>query len=328
VDPALIALVVAAPVSLVAALAARALGPRLGIVDRPDADLKTHDRPVVPLGGVGVVTGGLVGSVTGGLVGGVTTGFWSTTAAVLIAFALGLADDRFSLQPRLRLAVEAVAAAVLVAGPLVAGRIGWVEAMLGLVAAVVFVNAVNLFDGLDGLVTTAALAGAAFLFALLGATGGTAILAAATTGALLGFLPLNWNPARMFLGDNGSYSVGILLTAGLVEAAAAGGGIPGMAAAAVAGAVFLIDLAITVLRRRRAGVPMFAGDRSHVYDQLRARGWSVRRVAAAAALANAVACGLVLASALVWGLPAAAGVAVGVVVAAIAALVGAGFTRS
>jgi UDP-GlcNAc:undecaprenyl-phosphate GlcNAc-1-phosphate transferase len=106
------------------------------------------------------------------------------------------------------------------------------------------------------------------------------------SGALLGFLPHNWKPARMFLGDNGSYTVGTLLTAVIVELGIAGRGPQDMIAGAAVATVFLVDLGSTLLRRRRAGVPLFVGDRNHTYDRLHDAGWPVPRVALTSALVN------------------------------------------
>lgn len=281
---AVIALSVAAPVAFVVAWLAKLVGPKVGLVDLPDGELKTHSRPIVPLGGIGVATGFLAAAaVTGELT-------WSIGAAVVGVAVLGLIDDRISLSPKLRLVAELAAGVTLVAQPFLDGTLSAVQALVGVGATVVLINAVNLFDGLDGLVSSSAatgLAGAALLGLLWGDGGG--LLAVAGAGALLGFLPHNWNPARMFLGDNGSYTVGTILAAVIVDSAVSGRGLLGMMAATAAGTVFLVDLASTLWRRKRAGVPLFAGDRSHTYDRLHDSGWSIKRVAATSAMINGAA---------------------------------------
>jgi UDP-GlcNAc:undecaprenyl-phosphate GlcNAc-1-phosphate transferase len=195
------------------------------------------------------------------------------------------------------LGVEVGIGAVLAGGPLSGGTIGPLEAALGVVATVVLINAVNLFDGLDGLVTSSAAAGLLGI-ALLGVFGpNDRMLILAGCGALIGFLPHNWNPARMFFGDNGSYTVGTILAAVVIEGAVAGRGPIDMIAAGAVGTVYLVDIGSTMLRRRRAGVPLFIGDRSHTYDRLHDAGWGVKRIAASAAGFNLVSA---LAVALVW----------------------------
>jgi UDP-GlcNAc:undecaprenyl-phosphate/decaprenyl-phosphate GlcNAc-1-phosphate transferase len=281
---AVIAVLVAAPLAFVVAWLAKVVGPRVGLVDLPDGDLKTHSRPIVPLGGIGVATGFLVAAaVTGELT-------WSIGVAVVGVALLGLIDDRISLSPKLRLVAELAAGVTLVTQPFLDGTLSALQALVGVGATVVLINAVNLYDGLDGLVSSSAaagLAGAALLGWVWGGGGG--LLAVAGAGALIGFLPHNWNPARMFLGDNGSYTVGTILAAVIVDSAVSGRDLFGMMAAAAAGTVFLVDLASTLWRRKRAGVPLFAGDRSHTYDRLHDSGWSIRRVAGTSAAVNGVA---------------------------------------
>lgn len=298
------AFVVAAPVAFLVAWLAKVAGPKLGLVDLPDGALKTHRVPVVPLGGIGVATGFLVASA---LLGALSS---SVALAVMAVAVLGLADDRVSLSPRLRLGFEVGAGIVLVSGPLIDGALNGVEAVVGVVATVVLINAVNLFDGLDGLVTSSAAAGLGGAAALAVVWGGDGILAVAGMGALLGFLIHNWHPAKMFLGDNGSYTVGTILAAVVIESAVSGHELPGMIAVSSAGTVYLVDLASTLFRRRRAGVPLFLGDRSHTYDRLHDAGWSIRRVAVTAALVNGAATSIVVATVAVVGTTAGAVVAV------------------
>lgn len=302
---------IAAVVSYLMAALAGVVGPRLGLVDLPDGDLKTHSRPIPPLGGIGVVSGFLVGAAAAGTLS------TSTVVAVLLAAGLGLVDDRLDLSPKVRLVVEALVGAILVAGPLLGGTIGVVEAVIGAGATVVLINAVNLFDGLDGLVTASAATGLLGIVMFPSFSSDARLLVLVGAGAVVGFLPHNWNPARMFLGDNGSYTVGTILTAVIVELGVSGTGPLDMVAGAACATVFLVDIGSTLLRRRRAGVPLFAGDRSHTYDRLHDAGWSVRRIAASSALVNALAAVLVVVVARA-SIPAAAALAVTLVLVAIA----------
>lgn len=271
---------IAVVVSFLVAALAGAVGPKVGLVDLPDGDLKTHSRPIPPLGGIGVLAGLLAGMWAGGILD------WFTVTAVVMAAALGLADDRLDLSPKLRLVVEALIGIVLVTGPLIGGTIGGVEAIIGVGATVVLINAVNLFDGLDGLVTSSAAAGLLGLAVYPALVRDHRLLLYVAAGALLGFLPHNWKPARMFLGDNGSYTIGTVITAVIVQAGIAGRGPLDVIAGAACATVFLADLGSTLLRRRRAGVPLFIGDRSHTYDRLHDAGWSVPRIALTSAAVN------------------------------------------
>ncbi|MDJ0953328.1 MAG: MraY family glycosyltransferase [Acidimicrobiia bacterium] len=267
-------LVVAFFVALAWSYAALWVGPRIGLVDMPGGtELKIHKQPTPLLGGVGVYAGIHSGLLVEDAFSGA---LFAGSSLVLL---LGLADDRYDLSPRLRLVAEVAAAAVLVT-LMDLGSVG--ASLFGLVLVVVAINAVNLLDGLDGLVGSVTLASAAGLAWASGQGLVAASLGAVLAGAIAGFLVLNRPKARIFLGDNGAYLIGLTLAYGALTATPAGIGPMLLIAAGVLG-VFAIDLAVTILRRRLSGKALFAGDRSHIYDQLRDRGWSIPQIDLAAA---------------------------------------------
>lgn len=278
------------------------LARRAGIVDRP-GPLKVQREPVPYLGGLAVLAALAVPVA-------LARPWWSLP--MLGAAALGLRDDAGGVPPRVRLALELVIALVAAAvGP---GGGAWTFAVTA-VAVLVLVNAVNLLDGLDGLAPGVTLVGGAGFAAVL--TGDAATVAVALAAGLGGFLVWNRPPARIYLGDAGTYLIGVVLALLLAEVL-----VHGSTAEAAASVLFVAvpvaDTAIAILRRLRAGRPLFAGDRGHTYDQLVDRGWDPRRAVAACVVVQAVfvAAGLALAA-----LPAAAAVAaVAVVVALVAAL--------
>jgi UDP-GlcNAc:undecaprenyl-phosphate GlcNAc-1-phosphate transferase len=153
---------------------------------------------------------------------------------------------------------------------------------------ILLLNAVNLVDGLDGLASGVA-AVAAFGFACAFSFDGEwSALALALTGALLGFLVWNRPPARIYLGDAGSYLVGTALA--LLLASAWG---PDEPVALGAGSLLFVavpvaDTTIAIVRRARARRPLLVGDRGHVYDQLVDRGWKPFRVTVACVVAQAL----------------------------------------
>ncbi len=261
--------VVAFVVALAWSYAALWVGPRIGLVDMPGGtELKIHKKPTPLLGGVGVFAGIHLGLL---VVDAFSGALFAGSSMVL---ALGLADDKYDLPPRLRLLAEIAAAAVLVA-LMDLGSAG--AAVFGVVLVVVAINAVNLLDGLDGLVGSVTLASAVGLAWASGQGLAAESLGSVLAAAIVGFLVLNRPKARIFLGDNGAYLIGLTLAYGALTATPAGIGPMLLVAAGVLG-VFAIDLAVTILRRRLAGKALFAGDRSHIYDQLRDRGWSILQI--------------------------------------------------
>ena len=251
------ALIVAFAVTVVATPFVARAATRAGIVDRP-GPLKVHDRPVPYLGGV---------AVAAGLALPIAIARPAFGAPVALALLLGLADDATDLPPRTRVLCEVVIAAVAAA---VIWRHGSAGAVVTAVAVLALLNAVNLLDGLDGLASGVGCV-AALGFAVV-LTGDARVLALALAGALAGILVWNRPPARIFLGDAGSYAIGTAL--GMLVGSAYSPGARGAVAAAslLFVAVPVADTTVAIVRRLRAGRPLFQGDRGHIYDQLVDRG--------------------------------------------------------
>jgi UDP-GlcNAc:undecaprenyl-phosphate GlcNAc-1-phosphate transferase len=150
--------------------------------------------------------------------------YWSMLAGTAVLFVLGLIDDLLGVGYAGKFSVQFVAAiAVWIAGfrievlalgsPTQMWHLGWLSLPLTVLWIVGVTNAVNLIDGLDGLAAGTALittTGVAAIAIVSGQTGFVA-MSASLVGALLGFLPYNFNPARIFLGDSGSMFLGFVL---------------------------------------------------------------------------------------------------------------------
>ncbi len=136
-------------------------------------------------------------------------------------FALGLADDIFSLGPQHKLAGQIIIASILV---FFGFRLGWTESktinlFLSFLWIVGITNAFNLLDNMDGLAAGIAFIAGAFLFLWIyldpessAFTGPVLLMCAAYLGAILGFLFYNFNPASIFMGDAGSLFIGFVLS--------------------------------------------------------------------------------------------------------------------
>lgn len=258
------ALVVAAVMVPLCIVVAR----RWDIVDRPGA-LKEQQTAVPYLGGVAVFAGVAVGGGAGRPV---------DLIPLAAALAVGVGDDRFDLPAPVRLAAQLGVGAVIAASQPV-HLPGWVGVPLIMATAVLLINGFNMLDGLDMLAAGVG-AAAAVGFAVI--TGQPArLLAISLAGALVAFLWYNRPPARIYLGDGGSYLIGSSMT--LLLASTWGVGVPnptGVIALALV-ALPAAEVACAIVRRLRGGRSLLAGDRAHPYDLLVASGWS--RVAASAA---------------------------------------------
>ncbi len=186
---------------------------RFGIVDRPDGRLKQHREPVPYLGGLAVYAAFLVAL-------SLTFRFDSRVLGTLFAGSLavtvGLIDDLGALRPLTKLAGQVVACVVLVKSGVwiqIAVLPEWLNLLLTLLWVLAIVNAINFLDIMDGLAGGVCAIACFFLWVVAHYNGEPVVetLAAALAGALVGFLPSNLPPARIYLGDTGSLFLGVTL---------------------------------------------------------------------------------------------------------------------
>ena len=273
---AVLALILSAGVALLLWPVAR----RIGLVDKPDDDLKDHESETPIVGGIAVFV-----AFHGGLALAGQFDVW-LLGVTLFLLLVGIADDLLGLSPWMRLGAAGVAGALLVYA--VDADSDLFAALAVVLLIVVAVNAVNLLDGADGVAGSAGLVTAlGFVFLAL-IRDVDAIAPLLLAGSLGGFLILNWPKARIFLGDGGAYVVaaGLAYLAVSTTASspdASGPWLPELLVGVALLGVYLVDLVVTLLRRLLSRQPLFGGDRSHVYDQLADMGWSAERVAIAVA---------------------------------------------
>jgi len=207
-----------------------------------------------------------------------------------LVFLLGLYDDIRPTGPYVKFSVQALAATMLWLGgfrildlPVLFGyhKLPW---FVGLALTIVWVlgitNAFNLIDGLDGLAAGSAMFSTlvVFVVALLSHSNLVALMTLALTGAILGFLRFNFNPATIFLGDCGSLSIGFLLSALALEGAQKAPTVIAVAIPVVSFGLPILETSLSVLRRLIGGRPVFTADREHIHHKLLQLGLSHREV--------------------------------------------------
>jgi len=245
----------------------------------PVGPLKLHTRRVSRMGGVAVTSAVAVSLLSSRTSHAVRY----LLLALFLLWVTGMIDDVRGLSPGLRLMAQAIAALILCCGadltlPLLEKRpLGWVITALFVVT---LINAFNLLDGADGVAAGVAAIIASGYLALGQQSGASQASAAALLGSYLGFLVFNFPPAKIFLGDSGSTSLGLIIAfAGLSLRQSS----PVMSGGVFISTVFaglpLLDLVLAIFRRLRSGGSPFTGDRRHFYDLLLQRGWSPRKVA-------------------------------------------------
>jgi UDP-GlcNAc:undecaprenyl-phosphate GlcNAc-1-phosphate transferase len=294
---------------------------KIGAIANPRAR-DVHVTPIPRMGGVAMYLGVAGGMALAHQLPVLRRGFEYSfdSVGVLIAagviVAIGALDDRFELDAWTKLAGQVMCAGILVIFG-VQWIVFWVPwggvgnsfgsvlvldknqgALLTVILVVVMVNAMNFVDGLDGLAAglglIAAAATCAFSLGLLNSSGGDvgthppALIAATLAGACLGFLPYNFQPAKIFMGDSGSMMIGLMLAASTTSASGKiaypqFGGSDALALLSpllvVAAVLFvpLLDLMLAVIRRTRRGQSPFAADKMHLHHRLLEIGHSQRR---------------------------------------------------
>ncbi|NLX14708.1 MAG: undecaprenyl/decaprenyl-phosphate alpha-N-acetylglucosaminyl 1-phosphate transferase [Phycisphaerales bacterium] len=297
-------------VSLVATPICRVIALKWQIVDRPDTFLKPHERPIPYLGGIAIYLGWLGGILFAVLYLDLNmdNGFLiGLGVAGLLTMLVGLFDDLRFMPPKVKLACNIAIALFLLWLGLgnemvqvvthimrvdMSGSDRWLQLAYSVPIMVFIVvgacNATNLIDGMDGLCTGVLgiisigfliLAGHLRLYSDLPVDNERLVLAVAMLGAAAGFLPFNINPAKIFMGDAGSMLLG-LNAAILMLLFAEEKSIRWMMGALMVFGLPIADMLLTLARRWRNGRPLMEGDRSHFYDQLRDRGYTVRQVVA------------------------------------------------
>ena len=298
-------------VSFVGSLAAtwlcKKIAIKFGIVDRPDATVKTHREPIAYLGGVGILIGLVVATLAGigclrneEFFGPASKWLLGILAGGAIACFVGLADDILDIKPIRKILGQVIAAVTLLAvgvvpnlrsitGPLNLPLPDNLEVILQVLIVMFFVlgatNSLNLLDGLDGLCAgvTAIITVAMLLLAIHLATWGASevgdpvriIICLGLVGGVCGFLPFNRYPAKIFMGDAGSMLLGFMVAALMMLFAE---GIPRwwMASIVVFG-LPIVDTAVALVRRLLNRRPLFVSDRGHIYDQMIDRGIPLKK---------------------------------------------------
>ncbi|HEX2224825.1 MAG TPA: MraY family glycosyltransferase [Thermoanaerobaculia bacterium] len=285
----------------------------LRALDHPNSR-KLQVGAVPRLGGVAILVGLLLGTGVA-LVG--HWGHWgqwdrltlsagrnemlALAVGTALVFLVGLVDDLVGVSAAKKFVFQAIAAWLLIqagwsfevlrlpfVGEIDLGLFGGVVSVLWIVGVT---NAINLIDGLDGLAggVVAIIALSMLGYAVLQGNSGTVILMAATAGACLGFLRHNWEPARIFMGDSGSLTLGYLLAAVSVHSALKAPAAVAILVPILALGVPVMDtvlvMAVRFLDRPKGAITerflrMFHADRQHLHHLLAHVGGKRSRIVA------------------------------------------------
>lgn len=268
---------------------------KIGAVDVPKDNRRMHRKPMALLGGLAIFLGFLIsvlcfadfflpsGAINKGLIG--------ILLSSIIIVILGIFDDLKPLSAKFKFVIQILAAAVpvlldvrvfAISNPFSPDQLirlpEWISITFSIFWIVGVTNAVNLIDGLDGLAAgVSSIASVALLSILLlqhNVTGSLVVLAAALAGACFGFLPYNFNPAKIFMGDTGATFLGFILACISIQ-----GPFKTYVAFAVPMLVLglpIFDTLFAIIRRILKGQSPMSPDRGHLHHKLIDKGFSQR----------------------------------------------------
>ncbi|MFN2590962.1 MAG: glycosyltransferase family 4 protein [Actinomycetota bacterium] len=293
--------VASAVTALVATPLVRRLAVRFGAIDHP-SDRKVHPRPTPTLGGLALWFAAVVGLGVAALMPpfrqlfGTSSEPLGAALAGTVVVVLGVYDDVRGLSVPAKVAGQVLAGGLLILAGIQLlyfwfpgfGVLSFspdLAVPLTLLWVVAMVNAVNLIDGLDGLAAGVVAIAAAAFFAYSFQTGDipfeapspASLLCVVVAGATVGFLPHNFFPARVFMGDSGSMLLGVLLAAATIsgvgrtveptETELAALAMP-VAIPLLVLAVPFTDVVLAIIRRIRRGRPVTRPDKEHIHHHL------------------------------------------------------------
>lgn len=268
----------------------RKLAYRMKAIDIPKDERRIHKKPMPRMGGLAIYLSFVICSlfymhfsrhVIGIILGG------------LVLIISGIVDDIRPIKPLTKLTFQIIAALILImfgvtvrsiTNPFITGDGSMAITYLGIPITIIWVvgitNAVNLIDGLDGLACGICAISSITLFLVsvmnsrMLAVNMTIILA----GACIGFLPYNFNPAKIFMGDTGSQFLGFALAAISTQGAMKSAAAVAVAVPILALGLPIYDTLFAMVRRKINRRPMMEADRGHLHHKLLDLGLTQRQV--------------------------------------------------
>ena len=282
---------------------ARKLAFKLGAVDVPKDERRMHKKPIALMGGVAITAGFLVSvlfsTILPAKMFAPNLDLIGLLAGIAIISLMGVLDDILTLKSRVKLMFQLAAAFVVVfvsdtrimgiTNPFIPEGYTTFPDALSYILTICWIvgitNAINLIDGLDGLAAgVSSICSLSLFFVSILRTDldgptriYTLVLTAALAGSTLGFLPFNFNPAKIFMGETGSAFLGFTLGVLTIQ-----GGLKTYAAISIAIPLLvlglpLFDTIFAILRRVTSGKPIMEADRGHLHHKLIDMGLSQRQ---------------------------------------------------
>lgn len=262
---------------------------KIGAVDIPKDDRRIHKKPMPLMGGVAIYIGVVLSSF---LFVPIDKTLIATLIGGTIILISGIIDDIKGMSPRLKVLFQLAAGICLILGdvkvdfltnPFSSANevvyLNYLSIPITLFWVVGITNTVNLIDGLDGLAAGVAMISSISFALVAGKFNYTSvvIMSLIVAGSCLGFLPYNFNPAKVFMGDTGALFLGFMLAALSLE-----GVMKSIATIAVIVPILILgvpifDTTFAIFRRLLSGKSITSADKGHLHHRLLAKGYSQKK---------------------------------------------------
>lgn len=286
----IIVFILSAAVAFLMTPIAKKIAVKLGAIDMPKEERRVHEKPIPLMGGLAIYISFIAVSLCFSKLDRNVIGIALGSTLLIIC---GMIDDVKPLRPIQKLVFQVLAAVILIAFgitvksitvPFVSGDgsayIGYFGIPVTILWVVGITNAMNLIDGLDGLACGLCFISALTLFgvSLISGRYTAVLLTAILAGSCLGFLPFNFNPASIFMGDTGSQFLGFALAAISIQGAIKSAAAVVVAVPILALGIPIYDTLFAMIRRRINNKPIMEADRGHLHHRLLDMGLSQRQV--------------------------------------------------
>lgn len=267
---------------------AKKLSILFGAIDFPK-DRGMHKKPMPRMGGIAIVLGFMITVIIlSFFIKGIEIRkFTGLIIGSGIVAVLGMVDDVKNLRARFKLCVQIVAALVVIFSGIKIEAMFWpfptylesLSAPITLIWIIGVTNAVNLIDGLDGLAAGVSSIAALSIMVLCILTGSelAVVLTSALAGSCIGFLPQNFNPAKVFMGDTGSTFLGFVLAVTSVLGVFKSYAILAFIVSVLCLGLPVFDTLFAMARRVKNHKPIMTADRGHLHHRLIDHGFSQRQ---------------------------------------------------
>lgn len=288
----LLTFVVAFLFSFAATPVAYRLAFKIGAIDVPKDKRRMHKKPTPRIGGVAIVFGFMVAICC---FGQMTRELAAILVGGAIIFVMGIVDDCKNLDAKLKFVIQIIAAIVVMVGGNLRITVftnpnifsdnpylvlpWWASGFATVVWIVFITNAVNFIDGLDGLAAgVSAIMSVSLVFIATRMGEYTvAMIGIALCGACFGFLPFNFNPAKIFMGDSGSTFLGFILATLSVQGVFKSYAIISFAVPLLILGLPLFDAMFAMIRRILHGKSPMSADRGHLHHRMIDMGFSQKQ---------------------------------------------------